>query len=259
MSARGESGPVRILHLTDPHLFATAEGTLRTVNTLATLERVLDDVRARQWPAEIVLATGDLSHDEPAGAYELFRAALETLGLPVYCVPGNHDIRDAMQAGLSDPPFHYCRDFETDDWLVLGIDSCADRGAAGIVSDEELDRLRSAIEGARQPHMAVCLHHPPLPMHSRWLDTVGLDNADDFLDIVCSAGSVRTVIFGHVHQAFDELHQGVRVIGTPSTCAQCLPRSDTFALDDRPPAYRRITLLPGGSVDTELIWLEEDE
>ena len=96
-------------------------------------------------------------------------------------------------------------------------------------------------------------------MKSRWLDTVGLDNADDFLDIIDAAGNVRAVVFGHVHQAFDETHRGIRIIGTPSTCAQFLPRSDTFAIDDRPPAYRRITLTPDGGVDTELIWLEEDE
>ena len=132
-------------------------------------------------------------------------------------------------------------------------DSGAPRGG------DELDRLRIALDGAQEAYVTVSLHHPPLPMRSRWLDTVGLDNADDFLDIIYAAGNVRAIVFGHVHQAFDETHRGVRIIGTPSTCAQFLPHSDTFAVDDRPPAYRRITLTPDGGVDTELIWLEEDE
>jgi hypothetical protein len=27
----------------------------------------------------------------------------------------------------------------------------------------------------------ICLHHPPVPMHCKWLDSVGLDNGGEFL------------------------------------------------------------------------------
>ncbi len=55
------------------------------------------------------------------------------------------------------------------------------------------------------------------------------------------------------------MHESVRVIGTPSSCAQFKPFEDEFALDDKPPAYRRIILNSDGSIETELIWLEADE
>ena len=45
------------------------------------------------------------------------------------------------------------------------------------------------------------------------------------------------------------------IIATPSACRQFAPGSATFAVDDNPPAYRRITLLDDGSFDTELIWV----
>ena len=50
----------------------------------------------------------------------------------------------------------------------------------------------------------------------------------------------------------------MRIIATPSTCRQFLPGSDDFAVDNRPPAYRRITLLDDGSCETELIWVDEE-
>jgi Icc protein len=250
---------LRILQLTDTHLFASASGTLRGIDTLATLESVVSDILARAWPADIIAATGDISHDEPVGAYDRFREAVRPLGLPVFCIPGNHDSRDAMHSALSEPPFYYCRTFESGHWCVIGIDSCLAGEASGRISDEELRRLASELADTRKPHAAVCLHHPPLPMQSRWLDSVGLENADAFLDVVERAGNVRAVVFGHVHQAFDETRGTTRIIGTPSTCAQFLPRSDEFSLDVRPPAYRRISLLADGSVHTELIWIDEDE
>jgi len=103
----------------------------------------------------------------------------------------------------------------------------------------------------------VCLHHPPVPMGSAWLDTVALKNGDKLLKRLQAAKRVRLLVFGHVHQPYDAEHLGIQVIGTPSTCSQFKPGSDDFAVDDRPPAYRRITLNSDGSSSTELVWVEE--
>jgi Icc protein len=95
-------------------------------------------------------------------------------------------------------------------------------------------------------------------MDSFWLDSVGMENGEEFLDYVVSLRRVRLVVFGHVHQPFDSEYRGVRIIGTPSTCGQFLPGSDEFAVDSRPPAYRRITLFGNGNYATELVWVDED-
>lgn len=250
---------VRVLQVTDPHLFADADGSLRGTATSETLARVVDHIIDAGWPADFVASTGDLIQDDTAGAYDRFKAIMGRLNLPVHCVPGNHDIRPLMQAALSDEAWHYCETFEIGEWLIVGIDSCEEGDAGGRVSHEELARLRAELERSSAAHAVVFLHHPPLPMGSKWLDSVGLRNAGEFLDLVASTGTVRAAVFGHVHQAFDEMHESVRIIGTPSSCAQFKPFEDEFALDDKPPAYRRITLNSDGSIETELIWLQADE
>ena len=251
--------PVRVLHVTDPHLFEDAGGSLRGTVTYATLAAVVAHIRQQDWPADFVAMTGDTVQDDTAGAYEHFRGLMTPLGLPVLVVPGNHDVRPLMQVALSAPPFRYCESVRLRGWLVAGIDSCIDGHAGGRISDTELQRLRTLLRDAKAEHVAICLHHPPLPMHSRWLDEVGLYNADDFLEIIAAAGNVRVAIFGHVHQSFDDYRGATRIIGTPSTCAQFKPHSDEFALDSNPPAYRRIALHPDGSVTTELIPVNMDE
>ncbi len=249
----------RILHVTDPHLFADADGSLRGVVTHTTLTAVIDHISRTQWPADMVAMTGDVIQDDSAEAYVRFREIMKPLGLPVHCVPGNHDVRSLMRDGLSEPPFHYCSSARFGDWLVTGIDSCIENDAAGLVSAEEMERLRNILADTDAAHVAVCLHHPPLPMGSRWLDQVGLKNADEFLNLVCNSGNVRTTLFGHVHQQCDEFRDAVRIIGTPSTCAQFKPASDKFALDDNPPSYRRVSLHEDGTVQSELIWIGMDE
>jgi Icc protein len=223
--------------------------------TAASLQTVLDHYQAGDWRAKRVLVTGDLIQDDSPEAYARFRDLLLPLKLRVHCVPGNHDIRDLMQTVCRQPPFSYCAWEEIGNWLIVGIDSCKRGEAGGVVTAEELDRLSAIVTGSSAKHVMVCLHHPPVKMGSRWLDTVGLKNGDEFLERLRMLGRVRVAAFGHVHQEYDAEHDGVRIIATPSTCRQFQQGSDNFAVDENPPAYRRFELHSDGSIDTRLIWV----
>ena len=246
---------LELLQFTDTHLFGDAAGSLRGIATLETLQRVLTQARAAIARADVILVTGDIVQDDPRG-YAFFRAAFAPLGKPVWCLPGNHDLRDAMQRELRGAPFEYCGAHHRGGWRIVLLDSCVTNAASGRLAAAELQRLDEELSAAAGRPVLVCLHHQPVPMHSRWLDTVGLDNAQAFLEVIDRhPGCVRGIVWGHVHQALDTDRNGVRLIATPSTCAQFLPRANDFALDDKPPAYRRLQLHADGRIDTELLWV----
>jgi Icc protein len=94
-------------------------------------------------------------------------------------------------------------------------------------------------------------------MDSRWLDSVGLTNAAEFLNTIDRHQNVRAIVWGHVHQSYDSLRKGVRLLATPSTCAQFLPKAQDFAVDQRPPAFRTLELRADGSLLTEVVWVEQ--
>ena len=248
-------GPIRLLHLTDHHLFANREGVLHGTITYETLSAVIEDIRHRKWRADAIVTTGDLIQDDSENAYIRFQELIKVFGLPVYCVPGNHDIKPLMQKLLSEDQYHYCPSVHCGDWLITGIDSCVDGEAGGFIAPEILHTLRQQLAQTQAKHVAVLLHHPPLPMQSKWLDAIGLKNSADFMQAISISENVRTAIFGHVHQEFDQTVNRIRVIGTPSTCAQFKPFNATFQLDDKPPAYRRIDLQTNGTIETKVIWI----
>lgn len=223
--------------------------------TYASLSSVLDDYRAGDWRADIALVTGDLVQDDSAAAYANFADIMGVLGIPVYCLPGNHDVHGLMQDALGEPPFHYCETVTTPAWTIISVDSCIPGEVGGRVSAAELDRIDAEISRSDAEFAMVCLHHPPVLVKSAWLDAHGLKNSAELLQRLAVSGKVRLVVFGHVHQHYDASHDGIRIIGTPSTCRQFKPLSDEFATDDRPPAYRRIELLDDGNVAQELVWL----
>ncbi|HEV7136272.1 MAG TPA: 3',5'-cyclic-AMP phosphodiesterase [Steroidobacteraceae bacterium] len=246
---------VRLTHITDPHLYGGEGELLRGIATLPSLEATLASAQRRDWPPDALLATGDLVQDDAAG-YPHFRRLLGALGVPVLCVPGNHDEPEAMRRELDRPPFVIGGAVDLGLWRIVLLDSTIPGSAAGRLSQESLAALQSALAAAPQRHVLVCLHHHPVPMSSRWLDRVGLQNAGEFLDIIDRHANVRGLVWGHVHQRYDALRNGVRLLATPSTCAQFLPRAEQFAVDRMPPAYRTLELKADGSITTEVVWVE---
>ncbi len=243
------------MQLTDPHLFAEADATFRGRVTDESLTQVLQHHLRSGWTAQLVLVTGDIVQDDSRAAYERFCRKLADLQLPVHCVPGNHDVAPLMQEVLAKWSFTFCGIYEQGPWLVAGIDSSEAGIAAGRVSAEALGQLDTLLQRTVADHVLLALHHPPLAVDSHWLDQVGLLNSDEFLRVAEKSGKVRAVVFGHVHQEFAGHHASMRILGTPSTCRQFQVNSAEFAVDSKPPAYRRLTLLADGGIDTEVVWV----
>jgi Icc protein len=248
--------PVQLLHLTDPHLFADETRELYEVNTADSLRAVLREAltggRARP---DAILVTGDIAEDESRDAYLNFRRALAVFDGPVLCAPGNHDAPETMAATLNQDGFQYCGAAQLGGWQILVLSSHLRRNPAGRVSRDELARLDATLASKPNTPAVVAVHHPPVRVMSRWLDGVGLQNSAELLEIVDRHPQVRCVLSGHVHQEVDILHRRVRVLTTPSTCAQFLPHTENCVMDQGPPAYRRLELEPDGTLDTSVTWL----
>jgi Icc protein len=247
---------VRLLQFTDPHLYGAADGKLRGVTTYPALLAAIEHARGRFWPVDAVLATGDLVQDDATG-YARFRDVFGALGVPVHCIPGNHDQPEAMVRDLAGAPFQIGGVARFGKWSVVMLDSCVPGYAHGRIDDGELARLDRTLAQHSKGNVIVCLHHHPVAMESRWLDQVGLGNADDFFAVLDRHAHVRAVLWGHVHQHYESERNGVRLLSTPSTCAQFVPRSDGFAIDRRPPGYRWLELRDDGSLSTDVVWIDD--
>ena len=247
--------PVRLLQLTDLHLYGAAGGALRGVVTWPALEGTVAHALAHRSPWDALLITGDLVQDDATG-YARVRELFGDSDVPVDCIPGNHDEPQAMHAALAEPPFQVGGTAQLGRWQLVMLDSYLHGSASGRLSRDELDRLDAALAAHPDRHALVCLHHHPVPMGSRWLDRVGLENPDELFEVVDRHAHVRVLLWGHVHQAYEGRRQFVRLLSTPSTCAQFAPGSDGFAIDARPPAYRWLDLHDDGRVETGVEWIE---
>ena len=246
------SDVLRLIQFSDPHLFADPAARIKGVCSHESLRAVLAHARARHWNVDALLLTGDLVHDE-AGGYAHVRALFGALGKPVYCLPGNHDDLPAYAAALAGAPFQLGGHVDFAHWRVVMLDSVVPGEAHGALSDTELRRLELALASAGDRHVLIALHHHPVELASRWLDEVRLRNPADLFAITDRHPNVRAICWGHVHQQFDVRRKGVRLMAVPSTCAQFMPSSESFAVDPAAPGYRRMTLHANGSIDSEVV------
>ncbi len=211
---------------------------------------MLADARQRHLPADLVLATGDLVHVPVPATYQRAFSLLASLGLPVYCLPGNHDERQMLESQIDGDLCRYVTHLHHGGWYFVFIDSTIPGSEGSHLSEERLQLLDALLSAAPDTHTLVCMHHQPVAMGSRWLDTMALDNPEPFFDVIDRHPQIRGILWGHVHQEFTGARNGVQLISTPSTCIQFMPHSSEFAVDMISPGYRWLLLQPDGRIET---------
>lgn len=247
--------PVRILQFTDTHFFRDDSGKLLGVDTSSTFKEVYKLARSQFGVPDLYLFTGDISQDETEESYRRMATAVADAGAPCYFLPGNHDRRHEMRAGLlgDKSPFRTERQIVAGKWQIILLDSLIEGEVGGRLESDQLDFLQDCLNEHPELYAMVCLHHHPVEMGARWLDQIGVENAAQFLQILDDAASVRALLWGHVHQQFDQARGAYKMMATPSTCIQFKSKTDDFGIDPLPPGYRWIELGSDGSVDSKVM------
>lgn len=248
---------ISVLQLTDSHLFAEENGTLLGVKTASSLQAVLSSIINQNLHFDFVIMTGDISQDYSLASYQRFANMTSVLNKPIFFVPGNHDDGPLMYRHFSDFGVHTERSLICGNWLYVFLNSEVYGVPHGWIEHEELMFLQSQLQAHPNMNTVVVVHHLPLLVKSRWLDTQTMHNQDEFNGFIARYPNIRLVLSGHVHQEVDVKQNGIRYIATPSTSIQFEPLSHDFALDMRGPGWRYLEFYANGNIATRVYRLPE--
>lgn len=246
---------VRALHLvqvTDTHLFAEPTGKLLGLITADSFQAVWRAVQAIEPAPDLILLTGDLAQDHKAKTYQYLRSLTASIKTPIYWLPGNHDQPALMAKELSSTPFNGAKVFQTGGWQFILLSTHVSGQVQGHLSDETLADLKTQLQQVPNHPTLIALHHPPFLVGSQWLDGSRLENPEALFEVLEAFPQVKLVLFGHIHQEFQQVQQGITYLGTPSTCIQFLPKSQEFGLESVGPGFRQIWLYPDGAWETQV-------
>jgi Icc protein len=244
--------PLLIVQLTDSHLRRDSAGKLLGMNTRDSLAAVLSTVQTNHPRPDLIIASGDIAQDGSSAAYQYFADSLRAFDCPAYWFAGNHDSATNLQA-VAGEATALRRAEVFGSWLLVFMNSAVSGQVHGFIGLDDLRWLNQMLSCHPDKHVLISFHHHPVDIGSVWLDNIGLKNRDQFWHEIRQFTQVKAILIGHVHQFFDEVVGGVRVLATPSTCVQFLPNSKEFSIDSQSPGYRWLELYDDGSIATDVI------
>ena len=211
---------MRLVHVSDLH-FGHHDPTISA--TLAA------DI-ATQAP-DVLVASGDFTQRGTTAEFKQARTFLDSVSVPVFAVPGNHDLGKHPIWRFLNPYGHY-REFispEIEPFLEIGGVALAglnttrrlmlDRDwSNGSINEEQLTRLEQSFSKASPGALRVVVAHHPLmqPEGPTLKSTMTVRRSELALRSFASIG-VRLVLSGHFHLSFVRQYaEGAVATGIPS-------------------------------------------
>lgn len=257
-------GSFRLVQLSDIHLTASPEDLLFGVDVHSSLLKVLDSILELSTPVDAVVVTGDLVELGEIEEYRCCLRYLETLGVPLYVLPGNHDHAVNMGSVFDKLQFSCSRSVALGDWQLLSIDSQVKGAGHGHIGPEQLSWLQHQLELTQGLPTVLALHHTPAEHCAN--SGCQLNDAEDLLALVARFDQVKLLLAGHTHQAEEAELGAARLFTAPSTFAQVQHsldlskqvQDDFFAshdLDTTRVGFNVFDLKPNGQIEYELHWV----
>ena len=236
---------IRIIQLTDLHLYQDRESRLAGVRTWETFGAVLETVRRKEPGFDYLVLTGDLAQDESFETYAMLREALGDWVGRCRIIPGNHDdparLREVFPDAWSQGEGPLGFSLQAGGWRVIGLDSHLPGEVNGRVDSNQIDWLEAELASDPALLALIFVHYPPIPINVAWIDELGLKECGEFVALVESSPQVKVVCAGHVHQEFAGRIGRAAFYTTPSTCVQFSARAEK-AFDTKMAGYRTFTL-----------------
>ena len=239
-----------VLQLSDLHVLPEREDKLLGVKTESYFHSVLNHAFEQRKNYDLLLLSGDLAQSPCEKSYTRILQKVQQYDLPTRCLAGNHDDFALMQKIFNTPKVTCEKQTIFGQWQIVTLNSQIIGSEKGLLAQNELDFLEKVLSENTNLFTLIAVHHNCLPTGSAWLDTMTIQNSDEFLNIVAKHKNVKVITTGHIHQELQKQFGDVLVLGTPATCFQFTPNSEHFSMDRTPAGYRIFDLFNDGSVST---------
>ena len=203
----------KLIQISDCHI--DDQRLVMGVDSQKNLGSVIKHIQAIK--SDSLLISGDLTHHGTLNSYQILKKILSPIEQPIFVIRGNHDNAENLGKTFKASLF---KSFKLDNWEIIHIDSVQTGKTSGFVSEAALLELDNACLNSNAEHVMVVLHHPIVPMNSSWDDELSLENPQDLFKVLDKYSKIRSIVFGHAHEASEFSRLGKKIISCPSTALQ---------------------------------------
>lgn len=229
-----------IAHLSDTHFLAGGVPLGGLADTVAHLDRAIEQLRRLAGSLAAIVVTGDVADLGEPDAYRRIRAALvplaEETGAELIWVMGNHDERVPFREILLDEPGSdepVNRVIDLGGLRIITLDSSVPGYHHGILEPATLAWLDEVLAEPAPFGTVVALHHAPIATPLALMDILELRGQDEFGEVI-HGRDVRAILGGHLHYPTQGEFAGVPVYVAGSlayTMDLSAPRRELVGID----------------------------
>ena len=191
-----------IAQITDIHL-GFEPGNPRESNRLR-LDRVIAALNALSPQPDCLLVTGDIADRGTDAAYAQFREAVSELDFPVYCCPGNHDLRENFRDALPQPGAvggYIQYGFDAGPVRVLVLDTLDDTRQGGGFCEARAAWLKEQLALHAERPTLIAMHHTPIASGIAWMDPAPDTPWIERLALTIRGNhQIVKIVCGHIHR-----------------------------------------------------------
>ena len=215
---------MKVIHLSDPHIHTKI---LHDIDPVYRFKAALNHIIENHLDANLFIITGDLTHFGDEESYFKLNEILTNSDLPNNLYPklmiGNHDNRENMKKIFSDIQtdengfIQYFIDI--DDKRFIFLDTNLQGTDQGHICEKRqawlIDNLKNNNENKK---IYLFMHHNPLPLADKNSDGIGLQQREEFKNIIVKHKDlIKHIFFGHQHITASGNYLGINFSSTRST------------------------------------------
>ena len=201
------AGGLRFVQISDSHIGFSKDANKDVTETL---REAVAKIKAAPEQPSFVLHTGDLTHLSKPEEFDTLQQVLADLSLPVFYVPGEHDVLNDDGKSYLDRFGKNTKgagwySFDQDGIHFVGLVNVLNlkAGGLGTLGDDQLEWLERDVKGLSSSTPIVVFAHIPLwSVYPEW--GWGTDDSARALSYLKRFGSV-TVLNGHIHQVMHKV------------------------------------------------------
>ena len=213
-----------IAQLTDTHITVPQNKSEDCYVKLEALKKSVLQINKLDVLPDVVIHTGDLSHNGHIEEYKLSKSLLDELKVPYLVTAGNRDSVanlvnefDISSVESQDQQLlQYSADIAS--YRLVSVDTSSQNSNLGLLNFSKLAHLDGLLRQKQNCPTIIFMHHPPINLSSSEPPEHEYENArmiKNFAEIVDRHPQIVACLCGHIHRDFSSYINASPIVAIP--------------------------------------------
>ncbi len=203
-----------IAQISDTHIFLPSNNNEQRISEkrIHNLKECVKGIKSLTTKPDVILHTGDVTHNGKIEEYKIVHDILEDLKIPIFYTPGNKDNKKNLykifkqNCNFDLKSNFYIYLIKLPNLNLISMDTHCEDSNKGELSSERLAIFSSLLKKSKNFPTAVFMHHPPFNVSKSSSVNVEFETEDlvfEFINILKAHKLLIGLFCGHIHRNFE--------------------------------------------------------